>query len=56
MPPIDQESTFLFVTCQVGAEGAVKEELARRWPDVHAAYSRPGLTYLQSSSRSPHAA
>jgi 23S rRNA (cytidine2498-2'-O)-methyltransferase len=43
MPPSDRNSTFLFVTCQVGAEPAVKEELARRWPDVHAAYARPGL-------------
>jgi 23S rRNA (cytidine2498-2'-O)-methyltransferase len=39
----DQKSSFLFVTCQVGAEAAVKQELARRWPDVHAAFSRPGL-------------
>jgi 23S rRNA (cytidine2498-2'-O)-methyltransferase len=43
MSPLDPKSTFLFVTCQVGAEGAVKDEIAGRWPDVHAAYSRPGL-------------
>jgi 23S rRNA (cytidine2498-2'-O)-methyltransferase len=43
MPPVEQESSFLFVTCQVGADAAVKEEVARRWPDVHAAYCRPGL-------------
>ncbi len=34
---------FLFVTCQIGAETAVKHELARRWPDFHFAYSRPGF-------------
>jgi len=34
---------FLFVTCQVGAEGAVKGELARRWPEFHFAFSRPGF-------------
>ena len=34
---------FLFATCQVGAEPAVKSELARRWPDFHLAYSRPGF-------------
>ncbi len=37
---------FLFITCQVGAEAAVKEEIARRWPDFHIGYARPGfLTY-----------
>lgn len=36
-------SQFLFVTCQVGAEQAVKGELARRWPDFRLAFSRPGF-------------
>lgn len=37
---------FLFITCQVGAEAAVKEEIARRWPDFRIGYARPGfLTY-----------
>jgi 23S rRNA (cytidine2498-2'-O)-methyltransferase len=35
--------TFFFVTCQIGAEPAVKYEVHRRWPDMHAAYSRPGF-------------
>ncbi len=34
---------FLFITCQVGAEGAVKTELARRYPDFRLAFSRPGF-------------
>jgi len=34
---------FLFVTCQIGAERAVKFEVNRRWPDVHPAYARPGF-------------
>lgn len=34
---------FLLVTCQIGAETAVKRELARRWPDFHLSYSRPGF-------------
>ena len=34
---------FLFVTCQVGAQQAVKGELARRWPDFPLAFSRPGF-------------
>ena len=36
-------SAFLFVTCQVGAEAALKSELARRWADFYFAYSRPGF-------------
>jgi 23S rRNA (cytidine2498-2'-O)-methyltransferase len=34
---------FLFVTCQVGAAAALKDELARRWPEFRLAYSRPGF-------------
>ena len=36
-------ASFLLVTCQVGAEGAVKGELARRWPEFRFSYSRPGF-------------
>ena len=35
--------SFLFVTCQAGAERAVKAELARRWPDFRLAFSRKGF-------------
>ena len=35
--------TFLFATCQVGAEAALKAEIAREHPDFHFAYSRPGF-------------
>lgn len=35
--------TFLFVTCQVGAEPALKSEVARVWPQFRFAYSRPGF-------------
>jgi 23S rRNA (cytidine2498-2'-O)-methyltransferase len=34
---------FLFATCQVGAEGVLKAELARDWPDLNFAYSRGGF-------------
>lgn len=34
---------FIFVTCQIGAEPAVKTELARKWPAFRFAYSRPGF-------------
>jgi len=38
-----EQPGFLFITCQVGAEGAVKQELARLWPDFRFAFSRPGF-------------
>jgi 23S rRNA (cytidine2498-2'-O)-methyltransferase len=34
---------FILITCQVGAERAVKDELAARWPQFRFAYSRPGF-------------
>jgi 23S rRNA (cytidine2498-2'-O)-methyltransferase len=34
---------FVLATCQVGAEAALKNEIARRWPDFRVAYSRPGF-------------
>jgi 23S rRNA (cytidine2498-2'-O)-methyltransferase len=37
---------FLFITCQVGAEAAVKAEMARIWPEFRIGYTRPGyLTF-----------
>ena len=36
-------SRFIFVTCQIGAETALKHETARRWPELRFAYSRPGF-------------
>ena len=32
-----------FINCQIGAEAAVKGELARDWPALRFAYSRPGF-------------
>jgi 23S rRNA (cytidine2498-2'-O)-methyltransferase len=34
---------FIFITCQIGAEQAVKDEIAREWKDFRFAYSRPGF-------------
>ena len=34
---------FLFATCQIGAEKAVKDEVARRWKGFRFAFSRPGF-------------
>ncbi len=36
-------SEFIFTTCQVGAESALKAELGRDWPDLRLAFSRPGF-------------
>ncbi len=34
---------FVFATCQVGAEQALKHEVAREWPTLRFAFSRPGF-------------
>ncbi|HYW79805.1 MAG TPA: SAM-dependent methyltransferase [Thermoguttaceae bacterium] len=34
---------FLFITCQLGAEQAVKSEMSRRLPEFRFAFSRPGF-------------
>jgi 23S rRNA (cytidine2498-2'-O)-methyltransferase len=34
---------FIFVTCQIGAEKAVKDEIARRWSEFRFAFSQPGF-------------
>lgn len=36
-------ANFIFITCQIGAERAVKNEIARRWPQFRFAFSRPGF-------------
>mgnify|MGYP002623990254 CR=1 FL=1 len=45
-------ATFLMAICQVGAEWALKEEVARRWPDLHFAFSRPGFVTFKDTSQS----
>jgi 23S rRNA (cytidine2498-2'-O)-methyltransferase len=35
--------SFLFATCQAGAETALKREIGRSWPAFRFAYSRPGF-------------
>lgn len=34
---------FVFAVCQIGVEWALKEEVARRWPHLHFAFSCPGF-------------
>src|SRR5262245_48924986 len=47
--------SFLFVTCQVGAEGAVKHEIARDWLALRFAYSRPGFLTFKLPAGMPFA-
>ena len=43
--------SFVFFTCQIGAEPALKQELAREWPALRFAFSRPGfLTFKLAST------
>ncbi len=45
-------ATFLYITCQIGAEPALKREIAARYPDFRFAYSRPGfLTFKLPADR-----
>ncbi|MEO5971416.1 MAG: SAM-dependent methyltransferase [Bdellovibrionia bacterium] len=37
------ESSFIFVVCQIGAEPALKKEIARDHPELRFAYSKPGF-------------
>ena len=40
---VSEEPEFMFVTCQVGAEPAVKADVTREWPESRFAFSRPGF-------------
>ena len=43
---------FIYATCQLGAEAALKAEVARDWPELRFAYSRPGfLTFKLSPNQ-----
>jgi 23S rRNA (cytidine2498-2'-O)-methyltransferase len=44
-------SEFLYAVCQIGAEAALKEEVARQFPALRFAYSRPGLVTWKSPTR-----
>jgi 23S rRNA (cytidine2498-2'-O)-methyltransferase len=48
-----EQPRFIFVGCQVGAESALKEELARSWPDLRFAFSRPGFLTFKRTSDDP---
>jgi len=43
MEPSAASPTFLFAGCQIGAEAALKTEMARNWPAFRFSFSRPGF-------------
>lgn len=40
---------FFFCTCQIGAEPALKDEIARDWPGFRFAFSRPGFLTFKTA-------
>ena len=40
---VSESPRFIFATCQVGAEDALKAEVLREWPSFRFSYSRPGF-------------
>lgn len=44
---------FVFMTCRAGAEGAVKEEVARTQPEWHFSFSRPGFVTFKHVGERP---
>jgi len=45
-----EDSNFLFITCQAGAEKLLKAELGRTHPEMRLAFSRPGLVTFKSAN------
>ena len=51
------EPRFYFATCQVGAEKAVKAEIAKNHPELKFSFSRPGfITFKEEDSAEPRIA
>jgi 23S rRNA (cytidine2498-2'-O)-methyltransferase len=48
---MQNDPQFLFMCCQQGAEAALKAEIARMWPDLRFAFSRPGFVTFKNESR-----
>jgi 23S rRNA (cytidine2498-2'-O)-methyltransferase len=49
----DPGRRFLFVSCQAGAEPALKDELSREHPELRFAFSRPGFVTFKSPEDLP---
>lgn len=50
---MNNADAFLFATCQVGAEVALKRELARLWPGTRPAFARPGFVTFKAAAGLP---
>ena len=48
-----QQPSFLYTTCQIGAETALKREVAARYPEFRFAYSRPGFITFKLPAERP---
>jgi 23S rRNA (cytidine2498-2'-O)-methyltransferase len=44
---------FVFMTCRAGAEGALKQEVARVEPDWRPSFSRPGFLTFKNGDKKP---
>jgi 23S rRNA (cytidine2498-2'-O)-methyltransferase len=45
--------TFIFSTCQVGAETVFKKEIARTFPGMRSAFARPGFVTFKTETQPP---
>ena len=52
--PPTSAAPFLLVACQVGAEAALKAEVARDWPSFRLAFSRPGFVTFKLPALPTH--
>jgi 23S rRNA (cytidine2498-2'-O)-methyltransferase len=50
---MEAPARFVFVSCQFGADGALKDEVTRRWPRWRLAYSRPGFVTFKVPDHPP---
>jgi len=48
-----EAAQFVFMTCRAGAEGAVKEEVARAQPEWRFSFSRPGFVTFKHTGERP---
>jgi 23S rRNA (cytidine2498-2'-O)-methyltransferase len=49
--PVFERGSSIFVSCQIGAEPALKKELAREHPELKFAYSRPGFVTFKVAEK-----
>ena len=50
LPLTETISMYFFSMCQVGAEATFKKEIARTFPDIRSAFSRPGFVSFKAKT------